>query len=113
MFRPVALLCLLAGGLARADVDAKFAKLRDSAEALAGLGGFIDKYVGDCGPTDAECKRNTELFRSAANGKKFYMIIVEDSVSNLNMGSYDPHSQTFTLMLTPFFAGSNSAITGG
>jgi hypothetical protein len=95
-----------------ADVDPKFVKLRDSAEAIEGLGNFLDKYVGDCG-TDVECKKNTETFRSAANGKKFYMIITEDSVTNLQMGSYDPGSQTFTMNLTPFFPASNSAITGG
>jgi hypothetical protein len=113
MFRHVTMICLIAAGVARADVDARFAKLRDSAEALSGLGAFLDKYVGDCGANDTDCKKNTETYRSAANGKKFYMIIGEDSVSNLQIGSYDPGSQTFTLLFTPFFAASNSAVTGG
>ena len=113
MFRALAFTTvLLASGLGWADVDPKFAKLRDSAEALEGLGNFLDKYVGDCG-TDVDCKKNTETFRSAANGKKFYMIIGEESVNNLQMGSYDPGAQEFTLNLTPFFPASSSALTGG
>src|ERR1043165_3384315 len=108
MFRALAFASVMMAGLAWADVDAKFAKLRDSAEALEGLGSFLDKYVGDCG-TDVECKKNTGVFRSAANGKKFYMIITEDSVNNLQMGSYDPGEQSFSLNLTPFFPASNSA----
>ena len=112
MFRALALPTVLLAGVAWADVDPKFVKLRDSAEAIEGLGNFLDKYVGDCG-TDAECKRNTETFRSAANGKKFYMIITEESVTNLQMGTYDPGEQSFTMNLTPFFPASNSAITGG
>lgn len=112
MFRAVAYMTVLVAGLAWADQDPKFVKLRDSAEAIEGLGNFLDKYVGDCG-TDADCKKNTETFRSAANGKKFYMIITEDSVTNLQMGPYDPGSQTFLMHLTPFFAASSSAITGG
>ncbi len=112
MFRALASVTLLMATVAWADVDPKFAKIRDSAEAIEGLGNFLDKYVGDCG-TDIDCKKNTETFRSAANGKKFYMIITEDSVSNLQMASYDPGSQTFQMNLTPFFAASNSAVTGG
>lgn len=112
MFRALAFAVLVTAGLAWADADPKFAKLRDSAEAIEGLGNFLDKYVGDCG-TDVDCKKNTETFRSAANGKKFYMIITEDSVNNLQMASYDPGAQTFLMNLTPFFPASNSAITGG
>jgi hypothetical protein len=112
MFRAFVLSSLICSTVVLADVDPKFAKLRDSAEAIEGLGSFLDKYVGDCG-TDAECKKNTEVFRQAANGKKFYMIITEDSVNTLQMGSYDPRGQTFNLNFTPFFPASNSAITGG
>jgi hypothetical protein len=112
MFRALVAVLLSVASVAWGDADPRFSKLRDDAEALQGLGSFLDKYVGDCG-TDVECKRNTETFRTAANGKKFYMIITEESVSNLNMGTYDPGSQTFTLNLTPFFPASNSAVTGG
>ena len=112
MFRAFVFASVVLGSMAWADVDAKFAKLRDNAEAIEGLGSFLDKYVGDCG-TDGECKKNTEVFRNAANGKKFYMIITEDSVNNLQMGSYDPGEQSFSMNLTPFFPASNSAVTGG
>src|SRR4051812_46004003 len=109
MFRALVALSLAASTLAWGDAEPKFSKVRDDAEALQGLGAFLDKYVGDCG-TDVECKKNTETFRSAANGKKFYMIISEESVTNLTMGGYDPGTQTFTLNLTPFFPASNSAV---
>jgi hypothetical protein len=112
MFRALVALSLAVGGLAWGDAEPRFEKVKGDAEALQGLGSFLDKYVGDCG-TDAECKKNTETFRTAANGKKFYMIISEEAVSNLTMGRYDPGSGEFSLNLTPFFPASNSAVTQG
>jgi hypothetical protein len=112
MFRALVALTFVASSLAWGDADPRFVKIRDAAEPVEGLGSFLDKYVGDCG-TDADCKKNTETFRTVANGKKFYMIVSEESVTNLTMGSYDPGSQTFTLNLTPFFPASNSAVTAG
>ncbi len=108
------LLFLPAVGLA--DVDKRFAKLRDDAEALSSLTGFIEKYVGDCGPAllgGAECEKNAELFRRGATGKRFYMIITEASAGVLQMGEVNVREGTFILNLTPFFAASNSALTHG
>ena len=105
---------LLLPAVAMADVNAKFAKLRDSAEALGGLGQFIDSYVGDC-VSDAmgsECKANAAAFRQKSTGKKFYMIVTEESVSMLSMGAYNPAGE-FTLNVTPFFAAAGSAVTQG
>lgn len=101
---------------AAADVDPRFAKLRDTAEALSSLGSFLDKYVGDCGPISeggADCGKNAEAFRRSANGKKFYMILTEDSTAVLSMGAFNPQGGEVTFNLTPFFPGSNSAITHG
>lgn len=116
MFRVLAMFSVLVATVSWADADPKFVKIRDQAEAIEGLGNFLDKYIGDCGTgisADADCKKNTETFRNLANNKKFYMIITEDSVSSLQMGTYNPGDQSFTLNLTPFFAASNSAITSG
>jgi len=101
--------------LALADVDPKFAKLRDSAEPVGGLGQFIESYTGDC-LSDAmggsECKANAAAFRQKATGKKYVMIITEDAASMISMGTYDPRGE-FTLNVTPFFAAAGSALTQG
>lgn len=116
MFRALVVSCLTFPALVWADVDARFAKQRDSAEALSSLGSFLDKYVGDCGPVSeggAECSKNAEGFRRTANGKKFYMILTEDSTAVLAMAGFNPQGGEVTFQLTPFFPGSNSAITHG
>lgn len=105
----------LVSSIALADVDARFAKLRDSAEALGGLGGFAEKYVGDCGSKllgGAECEKNAEAFRKAATGKKYYMIITEETSSLLQMGEVTGQGE-FILNLTPFFVGGPFAVTQG
>jgi hypothetical protein len=109
-------LMLLVPAMALADADPRFARLRDQAEAITSVASFVDKYVGDCvSPLlgGSECAKNAELFRRGATGKKFYMIITEDSSGVLQMGEVDVGKGTLTLNLTPFFAGSNSAITHG
>ena len=113
--KSVALSVALVASVAFADVDARFAKLRDSAEALGGLGGFTEKYVGECGSRllgGAECEKNAEAFRKAATGKKYYMIITEETASLLQMGEVTGQGE-FILNLTPFFAGGEFAVTQG
>lgn len=110
-----AALLLLVPVVALADVDPKFARLRDDAEALASLTGFVDKYVGDCGPAllgGKECEKNAELYRKGATNKKYYLIITEDTSSVLQMGEMTRQGQ-FILNFTPFLAASRSAITHG
>lgn len=109
-------LAVLVPAMALADADARFAQLRDQAEALTSVGSFVDKYVGDCASPllgGSECSKNADIFRRGATGKKFYMIITEDSSGVLQMGEVNIGKGTLTLNLTPFFAGSNSAITHG
>lgn len=115
MKRAVLMLVVAWSAVAQADVDPKFAKVRDSAEALAGLGPFLDKYLGRCGSAlegGAECQRNAETFRRVATGKKYYMIVTEDSGPPLQLGAASGDSD-FTINLTPFFPGSDSAVTHG
>jgi hypothetical protein len=98
-----------------ADADPKFVKLRDQAEALTAVDSFVEKYVGECASAllgGAECTKNSDIFRRGATGKKFYMIITEDSAGVLQMGEVLGNG-ALTLNLTPFFAGANSAITHG
>lgn len=101
--------------LALADVDQRFAKLRDQAEAMGAVSAFVDKYVGDCASKmmgGGECEKNAEIFRQGATGKKFYMIITEETSTVLSMGEVKSNGQ-FVLNLTPFFAAAGMAITHG
>jgi Family of unknown function (DUF6066) len=106
---------LTLSSLALADVDARFAKLRDQAEPMGAISAFATKYVGDCGSKmmgGGECEKNAEVFRHGATGKKFYMIITEETSTVLSMGEIKPEGK-FVLNLTPFFAGANLAISHG
>lgn len=106
---------LLAAATGFADTDARFVKLRDNAEALPSLNSFVEHFVGNCASPimgGAECEKNAETFRKAAIGKKYYMIVVEDSTAVLQMGEGGIGGEFF-LNLTPFFAASDSALTHG
>ncbi|MFT3707968.1 MAG: DUF6066 family protein [Archangium sp.] len=101
--------------LALADADPKFVKLRDQAEAMGAISAFVEKYVGDCASKmlgGGECEKNAEVFRQGATGKKFYMIITEETSTVLSMGEVKLGGN-FVLNLTPFFAASGMAITHG
>ncbi len=109
------MVAVLTASTVLADTDARFAKLRDNAEALTSLNNFVEHFVGTCASTlmgGAECEKNAETFRKAAIGKKFYMIVVEDSTAVLAMGEGGMGGE-FNLNLTPFFAASDSALTDG
>lgn len=107
-------LLLISSQVALADVDQKFAKMRDAAEKLGSLSEFIDNYGGSCGPLmTAQCEEKRKEFRRGADGRKHYMIVTEDSASVLSMGDANPISGEFVLNMTPFFAAGDSAITHG
>jgi hypothetical protein len=113
--RLLAALTLLLPALALADVDPRFSKLRDSAEPLGGLGGFLDKFIGECTGlfTDPQCKANSEAFRKHYQGKRMYMIITEDVATMVAPGTYTPRSGDYTIHITPFFPGSKYALSHG
>ncbi|MFZ5439799.1 MAG: DUF6066 family protein [Myxococcota bacterium] len=116
MKRILTTLTLLFSTFALADVDQRFAKLRDQAEAMGAISSFVEKYIGDCASKmlgGGECEKNAELFRQSAVGKKYYMIITEETSSVLSMGEVKMRDGLFTLNLTPFFSGSGMAITHG
>lgn len=115
MNRLLAALALLLPALALADVDPRFAKLRDAAEPLGGLSSFLDRYIGECsdlfsGPT---CKSNAEAFRRHYTGKKLYMIVTEDVATMLAPGPYTPKTANYAIHITPFFPGGKYALTHG
>jgi len=105
-------LLLIIPTLANADVDQRFARLRDAAEKLGSLSEFIENYAGSCGPLmTAQCEEKRKEFRRGADGRKHYMIVTEDSASVLSMGDANPISGDFVLNMTPFFSAGDSAIT--
>lgn len=115
MTRLLALLAFSVPALAFADVDPRFAKLRDRAEPLGALGTFLDNYIGECGGAfvDGSCKENSKKFRDQANRKKFYLIITEDQANMLAPGSYDPSTGEATVKIAPIFAAGGYAVTHG
>jgi len=108
-----AAVCVLAPALALADVDPRFAQLRDAAEPLGSLGTFLDKYVGECSGLLAGdgCRENAAAFRKRYDGKKLYLIIGEESATMVAPGPYQPGTGDYIIHVTPFFAGGNYALT--
>ncbi|MFE8597896.1 DUF6066 family protein [Archangium violaceum] len=106
---------LLLPTLALADVDARFAQLRDQAEALGSLSSFLDKYIGECAGlfVNPSCKSNAEAFRAKYGGRKLYMIVGEDAATMLTPGPYQPGSGNYTIQVIPYFPGGAYALTQG
>ncbi len=106
---------LLLPALALADVDPRFAQLRDQAEPLGSLSAFLDKYVGECGSlfSGPGCRKEAEAFRTRYTGKKLYMIIGEGAASMVGPGPYQPGSGNYTIHVTPLFPAGPYALTQG
>ncbi len=94
--------------------DSQFAQLRTAAEPLVGLAAFLEKYVGDC-PTGSapQCRPNASAFRSKSNGKRFFMLVTDESSGMLSAGRFDGSRGEYELHLTPFFAAGPYALTHG
>jgi hypothetical protein len=113
--RVLTLVMCVAAGMAWADTDARFAKLRDSAEPVGGLGAFLDKYVGECSAMEggANCQQAVREYRQKMRGKRLYMIINEENATMLSPGGYDFSRGQYSVNITPFFASSGYALTHG
>jgi hypothetical protein len=109
------LLLLLTAPLAWADVDPRFAALRDKAEPLAGLGLFLENFVGECeaGAAGAACRHKAEAFRQKAMAGSHYMILNESELSILSPGRFVPATGEYEIHLTPVFSGAGLALTEG
>jgi hypothetical protein len=106
---------LLLPTLALADVDQRFARLRDAAEPLGGLSAFLNRFIGECGDMFAspDCRTKADEFRKNYKGKKMYMIVTEDVATMVSPGWYEPNTGDFVINIVPFFAGGKYALTHG
>lgn len=115
MNRLLVIVALLLPPLASADVDQRFARLRDAAEPLGGLSGFLSRYIGECGDMFAspDCRTKADAFRKNYKGKKLYMIVDESVVDQVSPGPYSPSTGDYVINILPFFAGGKYALTHG
>ncbi|MBX5480707.1 MAG: hypothetical protein IRZ16_02485 [Myxococcaceae bacterium] len=115
MTLPFVLSILIVPALASADVDPRFAKLRDAARPVGSLGSFLENYIGECSDflAGAECRERAAEFRKEANTSKWYMIINEDQANMLKPGPYDPVRGEYTVNIAPLFAAGGYAVTHG
>jgi hypothetical protein len=111
--RLVKVMVLLGASVALADVESRFARLRDQAEPLSSMGPFIEQYAAECGEAGAQCEKNAAMFRKARGDKKYYVIIPEDSAGVLSMGEINPRTGTAVINMTPFLTGAASVLTHG
>lgn len=99
---------------AQARTEEKFDKVRSSAEPVGSLSGFLEKYVGACGPgSPPRCESNASAFRRQVNGRRFFLATGDESSSLLSVGRFDEAKREYELRLTPFFAAGTYALTQG
>jgi hypothetical protein len=111
----LALTCLLPA-LALADVDPRFARLRDGAEPLGSLGTFLDSFIGECSGffTRSSCQRDAEAFRKRYADKPLYLILDEEKAAALlSAGPYQPGSGHYSIQVRPAFPGGGYTLTHG
>jgi hypothetical protein len=111
-----ALLLLALPFTARAqEMDARFTQLREGAEAVGGLGAFLERYVGECEDPAmaAQCADTAKAFRKLHDGKRHYLLVGEDSAGMLAPGAFDADSGELTVNVTPFFPASRYALSQG
>ena len=110
----VRLVTLLALVPAVALAEGRFEELRKSAQQFdGGLGEFLELYLGDCGTASntANCRNRSKEFQGQAKGKRFYTLVREDEAGMLGMNTGTRAGGDFTIEVTPFFPGSEHALT--
>ena len=94
--------------------DGRFEELRKDAQPFdGGLGDFLELYLGDCGTASntANCRNRSREFQTQAKGKRFYALVREDEAGMLGMNTGTRAGGDFTIEVTPFFPGSEHALT--
>jgi hypothetical protein len=109
----VAVSCLAFTSLAFAEAPAAFESAKGKAEAVGGLGNFLESYIGDCDPVSgAECKANVQAYRQKMTGKKLYMMLSEDEARMLAPGNCSGESDC-AVVITPFFGAAGFGLSHG
>jgi hypothetical protein len=107
---------LLLPALAVADVDPRFARLRDSAEPLGSLSAFLDAFIGECSGffTRSSCQSDAEAFRKRSTDTPHYLILKEEQAAALlSAGPYQPGSGQYSIQVRPAFPGGGYLLTHG
>jgi len=107
-------LMLIALVPAVALAEGRFDELRKEAQPFdGGLGDFLELYLGDCGTASntANCKNRSREFQTQAKGKRFYALVREDEAGMVGMSESTRSGGDFTIEVTPFFPGSEHALT--
>jgi hypothetical protein len=92
-----------------------FNRAKAGASPVGGLSSFLGHYIGDCGNeygTAQECRARANAFRQKSAGKRYYMVVSEDSTL-VSPGSFDSQTGQFTVNVTPFFGANGMALTQG
>jgi hypothetical protein len=109
-------LLLVLPALAWAEGDERFARVREGAEVLPSVSGFLERYVGACAAAaqgGLACERAALASRKAAEGKRYAVILTDVPAGLLQLTDVDAVAGTFTLNFTPFLAGNDTAVTQG
>jgi len=94
--------------------EGRFDELRKDAQPFdGGLGDFLELYLGDCGTASntANCRNRSREFQTQAKGKRFYALVREDEAGMVGMSESTRSGGDFTIEVTPFFPGSEHALT--
>ncbi len=111
--RAILLLPALLAPLASATADpARFDALKERAEPLPSLAGFLERYIGECkeGPEKRTCEENVLAGRRTFSGKLFHVRIGQV----MDLLRLDLRGDRFRIFLTPFVDGGRGyALTHG
>jgi len=94
--------------------EGRFDELRKDAQPFdGGLGDFLELYLGDCGTASntANCRNRSREFQTQAKGKRFYALVREDEAGMVGISESTRSGGDFTIEVTPFFPGSEHALT--
>jgi len=113
--RPLLVTVLLAHAGVAVGAEDAFAKLRDRAKQLTGLGPFLDRYIGHCDDpfSKAECLRNAARARQEAEGKLQYLILDDRASEMVHPAAFDPKENQYRLDMTPYFEADGRSLTEG
>lgn len=109
-------LVVATSGLAGAEPNRGFTKLRDGAQTVESLATFLSSFVGDCGADllgGADCQKKVKAFRGESIGKTFYLLLDDSAQQLVQPRGFSPQTHQMEFALTPFFESAGLALTHG